>query len=154
MHDSITATLAQRQTGQIPPISTTGIFLSPIPHPKINQPFGAKYDPLFGVTRGHPGLDINGSTGDPIRAPADGVVVAAGWIDGYGNCTIIDHGNALGTLYGHQSVLLVKEGDKVKRGQVIGLVGSTGYSTGPHLHWEVRVRGNVVDPLPFIGDQN
>jgi murein DD-endopeptidase MepM/ murein hydrolase activator NlpD len=154
IRDSISNTLAARQAGQVPPASTLGIFLSPIPHPKINQPFGATVDPLFGISRGHPGIDINGKTGDPIRAPADGVVVAAGWIDGYGNCTIIDHGNALGTLYGHQSLIAVKEGDKVKRGQVIGFVGSTGYSTGPHLHWEVRVLGNVVDPAPFIGDQN
>lgn len=152
VRDSISNTLASRQVGQTPPASTLGIFLSPIPNPRINQPFGASYDPLFRVSRGHPGLDINGRTGDPIRAPADGVVVAAGWIDGYGNCIIIDHGGALGTLYGHQSVLIAKEGDTVIRGQVIGLVGSTGYSTGPHLHWEVRVLGNVVDPAPFIGE--
>ncbi len=154
IRDGIAGTLAKRQVDQMPPASTLGIFLSPIPHPRINQPFGASYDPLFQVSRGHPGVDINGAIGDPIRAPADGEVVGAGWVDGYGNCTIIDHGNALGTLYGHQSVILVKEGDKVTRGQVIGLVGSTGYSTGPHLHWEVRVRGNVVDPLPFVGDQS
>ncbi len=154
VRDSINNTLASRQTDQVAPASTLGIFLSPIAHPKINQPFGASVDPLFGVTRGHPGIDINGRTGDPIRAPADGVVVAAGWIDGYGNCTIIDHGNRIGTLYGHQSLIAVKEGDQVKRGQVIGFVGSTGYSTGPHLHWEVRVMGQVVDPAPFIGDQN
>jgi murein DD-endopeptidase MepM/ murein hydrolase activator NlpD len=154
IRDGIAGTLAKRQVDQVPPASTLGIFLSPISHPRINQPFGASYDPLFQVSRGHPGVDLNGAIGDPIRAPADGEVVGAGWVDGYGNCTIIDHGNAIGTLYGHQSVLLVKEGDKVTRGQVIGLVGSTGYSTGPHLHWEVRVRGNVVDPLPFVGDQS
>jgi len=154
VRDSISNTRALRQDGQTPPATTLGIFLSPLPHPKINQPFGASVDPLFGVVRGHPGIDINGKTGDPIRAPADGVVAAAGWIDGYGNCTILDHGSALGTLYGHQSLIAVKEGDVVKRGQVIGFVGSTGYSTGPHLHWEVRVLGQVVDPAPFIGDQN
>ena len=153
VHDSISHLLAERQVGQTPPLDTKGIFLSPIPNPRINQPFGAGYDPVLQVTRGHPGLDINGRTGDPIRAPADGEVVAAGWVDGYGNCTIIDHGSALGTLYGHQSMILVKPGDRVRRGQVIGLVGSTGYSTGPHLHWEVRVLGNVVDPAPFIGDR-
>lgn len=154
VRDSISNTLATRQLGQTPPARTLGIFLSPIPHPKINQPFGASVDPIFGVTRGHPGIDMNGATGDPIRAPADGVVVAAGWIDGYGNCTILDHGQALGTLYGHQSLIAVKEGDVVRRGQVIGFVGSTGYSTGPHLHWEVRILGNVTDPAPFIGDTN
>lgn len=154
IRDSINATLAQRQADQVPPVITAGIFLSPIPHPRINQAFGAISDPVFGVTRGHPGLDINGKIGDPIRAPADATVVAAGWIDGYGNCTILDHGNALGTLYGHQSVIVVKDGDTVRRGQIIGFVGSTGYSTGPHLHWEVRVKGGVTDPAPFIGDQN
>jgi len=154
VRDSITNTLAKRQVGQTPPANSLGIFLSPIVRPKINSPFGMRIDPLFNIGRGHPGIDINGRTGDPIRAPADGVVVAAGWIDGYGNCTIIDHGNALGTLYGHQSLLAVKEGDTVRRGSVIGFVGSTGYSTGPHLHWEVRVLGNVVDPVPYIGQQD
>jgi murein DD-endopeptidase MepM/ murein hydrolase activator NlpD len=154
VHDSISHLLAEREAGQTPPLDLRGIFLSPIPNPRINQPFGAGYDPVLQVTRGHPGIDINAHMGDPIRAPADGEVAAAGWVDGYGNCTIIDHGSALGTLYGHQSMILVKPGDHVRRGQVIGLVGSTGYSTGPHLHWEVRILGNVVDPAPFIGDRS
>jgi murein DD-endopeptidase MepM/ murein hydrolase activator NlpD len=152
VRDSITNLLADREAGQTPPADTRGIFLSPVPHPRVNQPFGATSDPVLGVSRGHPGIDLAGQMGDPIRAPADGVVVAAGWVDGYGNCTVIDHGNTLGTLYGHQSLIAVKEGDKVTRGQIIGFIGSTGYSTGPHLHWEVRKLGIVTDPAPFIGD--
>jgi murein DD-endopeptidase MepM/ murein hydrolase activator NlpD len=154
VHDSISNVLGSRQADQLPPIDRHGIYLSPLPHPRISQPFGSGYDPLLGVTRGHPGMDMPAPTGTPIRAPADGEVVAAGWVEGYGNCTIIDHGSALGTLYGHQSLIAVQPGDKVRRGQVIGFVGSTGYSTGPHLHWEVRLHGNVVDPAPFIGSQD
>lgn len=153
VRDSIANTLASAQTGQTPPDRTLGLFLSPLPSPRINQPFGNQFDPIFGVARGHPGIDMNGSTGDPLRAAESGVVVAAGWIDGYGNTVIIDHGNTLGTLYAHQSLIAVKEGDQVRRGTIIGFVGSTGYSTGPHLHWEVRVMGQVVDPAPFIGEQ-
>jgi murein DD-endopeptidase MepM/ murein hydrolase activator NlpD len=152
VRDSISNTLATAQVGQTPPERLLGLFLSPLPNPRINQPYGNQFDPLFGVARGHPGIDINGSTGDPIRAAESGRVVAAGWIDGYGNTVIIDHGNTLGTLYGHQSLLAVKEGDVVRRGTVIGFVGSTGYSTGPHLHFEVRVLGQVTDPAPFIGE--
>lgn len=152
VRDSIAGTLASAQLGQTPPDRLLGIFLSPLPNPKINQPYGNQFDPIFGVARGHPGLDINGNTGDPIRAAEGGTVLAAGWIDGYGQTVIIDHGNALGTLYAHQSLIAVEEGDVVRRGTVIGFVGSTGYSTGPHLHWEVRVLGQVTDPAPFIGE--
>ena len=88
--------------------------------------------------------------GTPIHAAADGVVVWAGPRGGYGNCTIIDHGNSLATLYGHQSVIGVTVGQHVTRNQVIGKVGSTGMSTGPHLHFEVRVNGVPVDPLQYL----
>jgi len=153
VRDSIANTLATAQAGQSPPERTLGLFLSPLPTPKVNQPFGNQFDPIFGVARGHPGIDFDGDVGDPLRAAEDGRVVAAGWIDGYGNTVIIEHGNTLGTLYAHQSLVAVKEGDLVRRGSIIGFVGSTGYSTGPHLHWEVRVLGQVVDPAPFIGEQ-
>ena len=85
-----------------------------------------------------------------VRAAEGGTVLAAGWIDGYGQTVIIDHGNALGTLYAHQSLIVVEEGDVVRRGTVIGFVGNTGYSTGPHLHWEVRIRGLAVDPGAWL----
>ncbi len=146
--DGISATLKNAEAGQSLPPVLTGIFLSPIPNPHFNSPFGPRGEPLAGM---HNGVDINGTTGTPIRAPADGVVLIAGDVSGYGNCTVIDHGSGLGTLYGHQSEFAVKVGDIVKRGQVIGYVGSTGHSTGPHLHWEVREFGQPFDPVPFIG---
>jgi len=152
VRDSIANTLATAQVGQTPPDRLLGLLLSPLPNPKVNQPYGNQFDPIFGVARGHPGIDFNGNIGDPIRAAEAGTVVAAGWIDGYGNTVIVEHGNTLGTLYAHQSLLAVKEGDVVRRGSVIGFVGSTGYSTGPHLHFEVRVLGQVTDPAPLIGE--
>jgi murein DD-endopeptidase MepM/ murein hydrolase activator NlpD len=83
-------------------------------------------------------------------AARSGEVVFAGWRGGYGNCTIIDHGGGLATLYAHQSEIGVSEGDEVGRGEVIGAAGSTGYATGPHLHFEVRLNGTPVDPLPYL----
>ena len=80
----------------------------------------------------------------------DGIIALAAWNGGYGNCIIIDHGNGLTTLYGHQSAYAVDEGETVTEGQTIGYVGSTGYSTGPHLHFEVRVFGETTDPLPYL----
>jgi murein DD-endopeptidase MepM/ murein hydrolase activator NlpD len=149
--DGISSTLAGLEKGETLPLQLAGIFLSPIPDPKFNSPFGARVDPILGTVSVHEGVDIAGTTGTPIRAPADGVVVIAGEVSGYGNCTVIDHGNGLGTLYGHQSQFAVKVGDRVTRGQIIGYVGSTGHSTGPHLHWEVREFGQPTDPVPFIG---
>ncbi len=149
--DGISATLKTAETGQSLPPVLAGIFLSPIPNPHFNSPFGPRNDPILGNTGMHNGVDINGTTGTPILAPADGVVLIAGDVSGYGNCTVIDHGSGLGTLFGHQSAFAVKVGDIVKRGQVIGYVGSTGHSTGPHLHFEVREFGQPFDPVPFIG---
>ena len=122
----------------------------PIPGASITSGFGPRVDPVYGDIRIHTGIDFGASTGTPIHAAADGVVVVAGVVGGYGNCTIIDHGQALATLYGHQSQLLVKAGDHVVQGQIIGLVGSTGMSTGPHLHFEVRVSGTPYDPIAFL----
>ncbi len=99
--------------------------------------------------RMHEGIDIGAGSGAPIRAAAAGTVIYAGWMGGYGNLTIIDHGNGLATAYGHQSALYVG-GGSVSQGTVIGAVGSTGNSTGPHLHFEVRVNGSPVDPLGYL----
>ncbi len=88
--------------------------------------------------------------GTPIHAAGDGIVVYAGVESGYGNYTCINHGNGIATCYAHQSVIMVKVGDQVTRGQVIGLIGTTGYSTGPHLHFEVRINGQVTNPLPWL----
>ncbi len=98
----------------------------------------------------HTGLDIDGNTGDPAYAPESGKVTRAGWNRGYGYNVIIDHGNGIVTLQGHMSRLLVKKGDTVKRGDVIALIGSTGWSTGPHIHLEVRINGRKVNPLGYI----
>jgi murein DD-endopeptidase MepM/ murein hydrolase activator NlpD len=121
---------------------------------RLTSPFGTRFDPYYHVWQLHAGVDLAAPIGTPILAAADGRVSRAGWYGGYGNSTCIDHGRAdgqrLSTCYGHQSKLLVSPGQRVRAGQVIGLVGSTGASTGPHLHFEVRLGGRPVDPLPWI----
>ena len=110
----------------------------------ITSPFGMRWGKL------HPGIDIGASMGTPIHAAASGNVVYAGWMGGYGNLTVIDHGGGIATAYGHQSKLEVSVGQQVTQGQEIGLIGSTGFSTGPHLHFEVRVNGVPVDPMGYL----
>ena len=121
---------------------------------RLTSRFGTRFDPYYRVWQLHPGVDLAAPTGTPILAAADGRVSRVGWYGGYGNYTCIAHGRAdgqrLSTCYGHQSRLLVSPGQRVRAGQVIGLVGSTGASTGPHLHFEVRLGGRPVDPLPWL----
>jgi murein DD-endopeptidase MepM/ murein hydrolase activator NlpD len=105
---------------------------------------------VLGTRRLHAGVDFGAGAGTPIVAADDGVVVSAGWLGGYGNAVIIDHTGGVATLYGHQSRLAVTSGASVSRGQVIGYVGSTGMSTGPHLHFEVRINGVPTDPMPRL----
>src|SRR5580698_1809206 len=112
--------------------------------------FGVRSDPFLGRPAMHTGLDFRAATGDPVRATANGKVVSAGWSGGYGRMVEIDHGNGLSTRYGHLSEINVKVGDTIKIGQVIGAVGSTGRSTGPHLHYETRIDGEAVDPQKFL----
>ena len=112
--------------------------------------FGVRTDPFLGRPAMHTGLDFRASTGDPVRATANGKVVSSGWSGGYGRMVEIDHGNGLSTRYGHLSEINVKVGDTIKIGQVIGAVGSTGRSTGPHLHYETRIDGEAVDPQKFL----
>ena len=112
--------------------------------------FGVRSDPFLGRPAMHTGLDFRAQTGDPVRATANGKVVSSGWSGGYGRMVEIDHGNGLSTRYGHLSEINVKVGDFVKIGQVIGEVGSTGRSTGPHLHYETRIDGEAVDPQKFL----
>ena len=149
--DTITATLAVSQAGQPDPTQLVGIFTLPIPGAPLGSPYGMRIDPLTGGGGFHPGVDFEASAGTPIHAAGAGLVVIAGDCGGYGNCVVIDHGARLATVYGHQSALIVKVGDHVTAGQVIGLVGSTGMSTGPHLHFEVRLRGIPIDPVPTLG---
>ncbi|HZQ57860.1 MAG TPA: peptidoglycan DD-metalloendopeptidase family protein [Acidimicrobiales bacterium] len=135
----------------LPSVPTgSGFFAFPVPGAPVTQPFGPNYDPFTGASGFHPGIDFGASAGTPIHAAGDGTVVYASVESGYGNYTCINHGNGIATCYAHQSVILVKVGDQVKRGQVIGLVGTTGYSTGPHLHFEVRINGQVTNPLPWL----
>src|ERR1700710_784994 len=112
--------------------------------------FGVRSDPFLGRPAMHTGLDFRAATGDPVRATANGKVVSSGWMGGYGRMVEIDHGNGLSTRYGHLSEIGVKVGDVIKIGQVIGAVGSTGRSTGPHLHYEPRIDGDAVDPQKFL----
>lgn len=117
---------------------------------EFSSGFGVRSDPFLGRPAMHTGLDFRASTGDPVRATANGKVVTAGNQGGYGRMIEVDHGNGLSTRYGHLSVIGVKVGDVVKIGQVIGEVGSTGRSTGPHLHYETRIDGEAVDPQKFL----
>jgi murein DD-endopeptidase MepM/ murein hydrolase activator NlpD len=112
--------------------------------------FGIRSDPFLGRPAMHTGLDFRATSGDPVRATANGKVVSSGWSGGYGRMVEIDHGNGLSTRYGHLSEINVKVGDSVRIGQVIGTVGSTGRSTGPHLHYETRIDGDAVDPQKFL----
>jgi murein DD-endopeptidase MepM/ murein hydrolase activator NlpD len=112
--------------------------------------FGVRSDPFLGRPAMHTGLDFRAATGDPIRATANGRVTTAAYNGGYGKMVEVNHGNGLATRYGHMSEILVKVGDTIKIGQVIGLVGSTGRSTGSHLHYETRIDGEAVDPQKFL----
>jgi murein DD-endopeptidase MepM/ murein hydrolase activator NlpD len=113
--------------------------------------FGVRADPFHAGAAMHPGIDLAGSYGTPIYATADGTVVRAGWNNGgYGNMVEIDHGRGITTRYGHMSAVLVHAGDHVTRGEQIGRMGSTGRSTGNHLHYEVRIDGRPVNPIPFM----
>jgi murein DD-endopeptidase MepM/ murein hydrolase activator NlpD len=117
---------------------------------ELSSGFGVRSDPFLGRPAMHTGLDFRASTGDPVRATANGKVASSGWAGGYGRMVEIDHGNGLSTRYGHLSEINVKVGDTIRIGQVIGAVGSTGRSTGPHLHYETRIDGEAVDPQKFL----
>lgn len=108
--------------------------------------FGLRRHPIFGIRRMHTGVDIGAPRGAPVQAAAGGRVLYTGWFGGYGKIVIIDHGGGISTLYAHLSQILTEEGRSVRQGQIIGRVGSTGYSTGPHVHFEVRVNGRPIDP--------
>ncbi len=116
----------------------------------VTSPFGDRVHPIFGTVRAHKGIDFDGDSGDAVVAGADGVVLAAGMRNGYGNTVVISHGNGFTTLYAHLSDVAVSAGESVSGGDKIGSVGSTGWSTGPHLHLELRVAGVAVDPGPYL----
>ncbi|MEH1970659.1 murein hydrolase activator EnvC family protein [Nostoc sp.] len=130
-------------------IRGTGVMAYPS-DASTSSPFGWRIHPILGYRRFHAGLDFAASYGSKIRAADSGRVIFAGWYGGYGRAVIIDHGNGMTTLYGHTSELYVSEGQAVERGQAIAAVGSTGFSTGPHLHFEVRRNGTPVDPANYL----
>lgn len=131
-----------------------GVALTPMGYPAnhaINSAYGYRGDPIRrGRVEFHPGIDFKGRKGDSVKSTADGEVVIAGWFQGYGKCVKIKHKNNLETLYGHLSKINVKVGQTVNTGQVVGHVGSTGHSTGDHLHYEVRKNGKPVNPKSFL----
>ncbi len=119
-------------------------------HGWLSSSMGNRADPFTGERDFHPGLDISADKGDPIYATADGSVTHAASAGNYGNLVIVDHGYGLETRYGHMSVFKVKVGQKVKRGDLLGLVGSTGRATSSHLHYEVRANGRILNPLQLL----
>ena len=119
---------------------------------RIASPFGYRFHPILNIYRMHAGVDLSAREGTPIYAAGAGTVSTSGVESGYGNVVKINHGYGYMTVYGHCSKLLVKAGDKVKRGDIIALVGSTGLSTSPHCHYEVRVNGVPQDPINFYKD--
>ena len=127
----------------------SGGMIWPLSGP-VTSEFGWRTHPIFGTARFHSGLDIGGDYGLPIYAAASGTVIHAGWISGYGNTVIIDHGGGVTTLYGHNDSLNVGVGQTVSQGQVIAMCGSTGNSTGPHCHFEVRENGEPVSPYGYL----
>ena len=125
------------------PIAKSGTY--------ITSPFGYREHPIQGVIKLHSGIDIgNAGFGAPVIAAADGIVTLASYNGGYGNCVMINHGNGISTLYGHGQKILTTVGTQVKKGDLIMEVGSTGNSTGPHLHFEVRINGKAVNPIPYL----
>jgi len=150
---SLESMLASRSPSMSSGIKVTTGFIRPVGGP-ITSPFGYRIHPIFKTRKFHSGIDIGAAMNTPIKASNTGKVIMAGWYGGYGKVIIIDHGVVRGqpitTLYGHLNTISVSQGQYVKQGQIIGRVGTTGYSTGPHLHFEVRVKGQVRNPLNYI----
>jgi murein DD-endopeptidase MepM/ murein hydrolase activator NlpD len=139
----IRAAQQQSSSSSAPVVSGSGQLSWPVSGP-VTSPFGVRWG------RMHEGIDIAVGTGTPVHAAAAGTVIYAGWMEGYGNLVVIDHGNGLSTAYGHNSSLASSVGQSVSAGQVIAYSGSTGHSTGPHVHFEVRLNGAPVDPLGYL----
>lgn len=122
----------------------------PVEELALTSNYGVRNDPFNGHARMHKGIDIPGPVGTPIYATADGIVSRSQWVSGYGNLVEISHGNDTETRYGHLSKLIVAPNERVRRGQLIGFMGSTGRSTGSHLHYEIRIAGLAINPLPYV----
>ncbi|PZV08625.1 MAG: peptidase M23 [Leptolyngbya sp.] len=147
--EQIAGLIRQKIASSTGVIRGTGRFVFPA-NANISSGFGNRVHPILGYSRFHAGVDFSASYGSTIRAADSGRVIFSGWYGGYGQAVIIDHGGGLSTLYAHASRLLVSEGQAVQQGQPIAAVGSTGLSTGPHLHFEVRQNGNPVNPAGYL----
>lgn len=147
--EQIGAMIRQKIAASTGIIRGTGRFIYPA-NASITSGFGTRVHPILGYRRFHSGVDFGASYGSTVRAADSGRVIFAGWYGGYGQAVIIDHGNGLTTLYGHNSRLFVQEGQMVQQGQAISAVGSTGLSTGPHLHFEVRQNGTPINPMGYL----
>jgi len=144
LDEALTTLDAAKEKARQLPIS------NPAPGKQVSSAFGVRKDPLLGTPALHAGMDFRATLGSSVRSAGEGTVVSAGWNGGYGRMVEIDHGNGLTTRYAHLSRILVSKGDKVAAGDVVGRVGSTGRSTGPHLHYEVRRDGKALNPVKFI----
>jgi murein DD-endopeptidase MepM/ murein hydrolase activator NlpD len=156
-------TAIERTTPSVGAVEAAPAYSSPVPTRGISVPsrmplegasltsgFGMRTHPVLGGRRQHAGIDLAAPTGTPVYATADGIVGRADWYSSYGLYISINHGASMETRYAHLSRLAVAAGDNVKKGDLIGYVGSTGRSTGPHLHYEVRVDGLAVNPIPYM----
>jgi murein DD-endopeptidase MepM/ murein hydrolase activator NlpD len=143
------------RTGIAAPAPITSVSVPsrvPLDSAALTSGFGMRTHPVLGGRRDHKGIDLAAPTGTPVYASADGVVGKAEWFSSYGNFIQIEHGAEMQTRYAHLSGYAVSAGEFVRKGQLIGYVGSTGRSTGPHLHYEVRIAGEAVDPTPYMVD--
>jgi len=147
--EQIAGLIRQKIAASTGVIRGTGRFVFPA-NGNISSGFGNRVHPILGYSRFHAGIDFSASQGTPIYAADSGRVIFSGWYGGYGQTVIVDHGDGLSTLYAHASRLMVNEGQTVQQGQAIATVGSTGLSTGPHLHFEVRQNGNPVNPAGYL----
>lgn len=148
---------AQARSGDtpspVPPATDTSRWTEPVHRDlamnrlRFTSGFGMREHPILGAMRAHDGVDIRARTGTPVIATGDGIVETAGWRGGYGLSVTLRHAGSIETRYGHMSRVAVTAGQSVSKGQIIGFVGSTGNSTGPHLHYEVRLRGRAIDPM-------
>ena len=135
------------------PITTARVSIPsrmPVEGVRLTSDFGMRYHPVLGGRRGHKGVDLAGPVGTPVHATADAVVGKAEWFSSYGLYVALEHGGDIQTRYGHMSRLNVYAGQRIRKGDIIGYVGSTGRSTGPHLHYEVRIAGVAVNPIPYM----
>lgn len=144
------ALIRQLQGGSTEALGT-GVYTWPTPgYTNITSAYGMRFHPILKQRKMHTGVDIGAPMSATIVAADSGKIIHAGWMGGYGQVLVVDHGNGISTLYAHQSAFLVGNGETVSKGQAIGKVGSTGWSTGPHLHFEVRINGSYTDPMPYI----